>query len=354
MWVWPHGRLYHGFGFRPERSRFSALVGPVRSQAAPAPPHDSDVRTGTPRIRLQPKSRVRPTAAATLQGRHAPGLAWGTLCAASARLRNAFPRAAHLDGSVLPSMTRSAAPLAALHGDTADPSDQMSMTRPGTEHDLADSYPTIPLPRQPGTRLGYVSARPVIGAVGGWTHATPSQTVMVVVASNPCDADDAPRPSAPDHPEYAQASTLSDARAALAVAILAEPEGLVACLRVVEAGVHRGRVSRRALLLERPAPRWVQDYIDAVHRAGRLLAPAGPGTRGTEAGPGRDDGPTALERRVARPRMVNDSRDLPPPGSGRSRRRGSPAATRSSRATAGWSPPSPGDTVAGPGSPRMI
>jgi RNA polymerase sigma factor (sigma-70 family) len=93
----------------------------------------------------------------------------------------------------------------------------------------------------------------------------PGQTVMVVVASNPCDADDAPRPRAPDHPEYAQASTLSDARAALAVAILAEPEGLVACRRVIEAGVHRGRVSRRALLLERPAPRWVQDDIDAVH-----------------------------------------------------------------------------------------
>ena len=95
----------------------------------------------------------------------------------------------------------------------------------------------------------------------------PAQTVMVVVPSNPCDAGDAPRPSAPDRPEHTQASTLSDARAALAVAILAEPEGLVACLRVVEAGVHRGRVSRRALLLERPAPRWVQDHIEAVHEA---------------------------------------------------------------------------------------
>jgi RNA polymerase sigma factor (sigma-70 family) len=118
----------------------------------------------------------------------------------------------------------------------------------------------------------------------------PDQTVMVVVTSNLCDAGNAPQPSAPDRPEYAQASALADARATLAVAILAETEGLVACLRIVEAGVHRGRLSRRALLLERPTPRWVQDSLDAVHEeAGcwrqpvRELAEPNPGLAGAMA-----------------------------------------------------------------------
>ena len=51
----------------------------------------------------------------------------------------------------------------------------------------------------------------------------------------------------------------------LATAVLAESEGVAACWRVLETSVHRRHLSRRALLLERPVPRWIEAHIDTLH-----------------------------------------------------------------------------------------
>jgi RNA polymerase sigma-B factor len=69
--------------------------------------------------------------------------------------------------------------------------------------------------------------------------------------------------------ERARAQSLAQARIALAAAVLAEPQGRIACLRILEPLVHRGRLRRAALLLERPVPTWVEGHVLALHaRAG--------------------------------------------------------------------------------------
>lgn len=81
------------------------------------------------------------------------------------------------------------------------------------------------------------------------------------------DAVDAGTGATP--PEWARAETLARLRAALAVAVLAEPQGRTACLRILEPLVHHGRLRRTALLLERPVPVWVEGHVLALHaRAG--------------------------------------------------------------------------------------
>ena len=71
--------------------------------------------------------------------------------------------------------------------------------------------------------------------------------------------------SARSDPERAQATALAEARVVLATAVLAESEGVAACWRVLETSVHRRHWSRRALLLERPVPRWIEAHIDTLH-----------------------------------------------------------------------------------------
>jgi RNA polymerase sigma factor (sigma-70 family) len=65
--------------------------------------------------------------------------------------------------------------------------------------------------------------------------------------------------------EYAQAALLAQARAALTTATLSAPNGITACLRVIEVFVHRWRLSRRALLLESPTPPWIEPRLEAIH-----------------------------------------------------------------------------------------
>ena len=65
--------------------------------------------------------------------------------------------------------------------------------------------------------------------------------------------------------ERAWAESLAQARTALAAAVLGEPEGQAACLRVLEPLVHRGRLRRTALLLERPLPAWVGGHVLGLH-----------------------------------------------------------------------------------------
>ena len=65
--------------------------------------------------------------------------------------------------------------------------------------------------------------------------------------------------------ERARAESLTQARAALASAVLADSRGQAACLRILEPFVHGGRWRRTALLLERPVPAWVEPHILALH-----------------------------------------------------------------------------------------
>jgi RNA polymerase sigma factor (sigma-70 family) len=79
------------------------------------------------------------------------------------------------------------------------------------------------------------------------------------------------------HPERAHALALAEARAALAAAVLGEPEGISAGLRNLEALAHHGRLRGRALLLDRPIPGWVEAYATALHaRAGCRRRATGP------------------------------------------------------------------------------
>jgi RNA polymerase sigma factor (sigma-70 family) len=80
--------------------------------------------------------------------------------------------------------------------------------------------------------------------------------------STPCGADAA---VGPEPPERARAESLAQARTALAVAVLTEPGGRTACLRILEPLVHRGRLRGTALLLERPVPAWVEGHVLALH-----------------------------------------------------------------------------------------
>jgi RNA polymerase sigma factor (sigma-70 family) len=80
--------------------------------------------------------------------------------------------------------------------------------------------------------------------------------------SRPCGADAAPDGAAP---ERARAESLAQARAVLAAAVLADSRGQAACLRILEPFVHRGRLRRTALLLERPVPAWVEGHVLALH-----------------------------------------------------------------------------------------
>ena len=67
------------------------------------------------------------------------------------------------------------------------------------------------------------------------------------------------------HAEYAQAAALAEARVTLATTTLSLPEGIAACLRVLEVFVHRRGLPRRALLLEKPAPPWIESRLEALH-----------------------------------------------------------------------------------------
>jgi RNA polymerase sigma factor (sigma-70 family) len=86
------------------------------------------------------------------------------------------------------------------------------------------------------------------------------------VDSTPCGVSAA---SMCEPPERIRAESLAKARAALAAAVLADPRGQAACLRILEPLVHGGRLRRTALLLERPVPAWVGHHVLALHdRAG--------------------------------------------------------------------------------------
>jgi RNA polymerase sigma factor (sigma-70 family) len=96
----------------------------------------------------------------------------------------------------------------------------------------------------------------------------------MVFASEPHGVGSA---SSPDHPERAHALALAEARAALAAAVLGEPEGIAAGLRSLEALAHHGRLRGRALLLDRPIPGWVEAHATALHaRAGCRRRATGP------------------------------------------------------------------------------
>jgi RNA polymerase sigma factor (sigma-70 family) len=73
------------------------------------------------------------------------------------------------------------------------------------------------------------------------------------------------RPDGAHPAEYAQAAALAQARFALATAVLAAPEGIVAGVRIVEGFVHRRRLPRRALLVETPPSPCVETRLEAVH-----------------------------------------------------------------------------------------
>jgi RNA polymerase sigma factor (sigma-70 family) len=92
-----------------------------------------------------------------------------------------------------------------------------------------------------------------------------SLEVQVGPEANVCDLREASHQRLGDYPEYAQARLLSNARTALADALFAEPEALHAGGRVVELCVHYRRVSLRALLVERPAPPWIEDHLQRLH-----------------------------------------------------------------------------------------
>jgi len=79
------------------------------------------------------------------------------------------------------------------------------------------------------------------------------------------ERDHGPRPAGTYPAEHAQAAALAQARVALATATLSTPGGIAACLRVVEVFVHRRRLLRRALLLEKPAPPWIEARLEALH-----------------------------------------------------------------------------------------
>jgi RNA polymerase sigma factor (sigma-70 family) len=102
----------------------------------------------------------------------------------------------------------------------------------------------------------------------------------MVFASKPQATDTA---SSPDHPERTYALALAEARTALAAGVLAEPEGIAAGLRNLEALAHLGRFRGRALLLERPIPGWVGAHARMLHER------AGCRRRATEPLP-RDEG----------------------------------------------------------------
>jgi len=89
------------------------------------------------------------------------------------------------------------------------------------------------------------------------------EAVLSLPASG--ELDYGPRPAGTHHAEHAQAAALAQARVALATATLSAPEGVSICLRVLEVFVHRRRLSRRALLLERPAPPWIESRLEALH-----------------------------------------------------------------------------------------
>jgi len=104
-------------------------------------------------------------------------------------------------------------------------------------------------------------------------HRTGSEAVLSVPASG--ELDHRPRPAGAHHAEYAQAAALAQARVTLAITTLSMPEGIAVCLRVLEVFVHRRRLSRRALLLEKPAPLWIESRLEALHaQAGCQRVPA--------------------------------------------------------------------------------
>ena len=83
------------------------------------------------------------------------------------------------------------------------------------------------------------------------------------------ELDHGSRPAGTHPAEYAQAAALAQARVALATAMLSTPGGIAACLRVLEVFVRRRRLLRRALLLEKPAPPWIEARLEALHAQAR-------------------------------------------------------------------------------------
>src|SRR5581483_1281133 len=89
------------------------------------------------------------------------------------------------------------------------------------------------------------------------------EAVLPLPASG--ESDHGPRPDGTQPAEFAQAAALAQARLALATAALSTPEGIAACVRILEVFVHRRRLSRRALLLETPVPPWIEARLEALH-----------------------------------------------------------------------------------------
>jgi RNA polymerase sigma factor (sigma-70 family) len=93
------------------------------------------------------------------------------------------------------------------------------------------------------------------------THATES----VVEIATRCDRPD---PEAdPADRERLRALDLARTRAALAEALLVHPQAVAAAVRVLETWLHRGRVLRRALLLDVPPPVEIVGIIEHIHAA---------------------------------------------------------------------------------------
>jgi RNA polymerase sigma factor (sigma-70 family) len=93
------------------------------------------------------------------------------------------------------------------------------------------------------------------------THTTESVVGIVTRCYRPDpEADPADR-------ERLRALDLARTRAALAEALLVHPRAVAAAVRVLETWLHRGRVLRRALLLDVPPPVEVVGVIEHLHAA---------------------------------------------------------------------------------------
>jgi RNA polymerase sigma factor (sigma-70 family) len=95
--------------------------------------------------------------------------------------------------------------------------------------------------------------------VDGSRHRTNS--VVGIVANR-----DRPYPDAdPADCERLRALDLARARTALAEGLLVHPQAVAAAIRVLESWLHRGRVLRRALLLDVPPPVEIVAVIERIH-----------------------------------------------------------------------------------------
>jgi hypothetical protein len=117
--------------------------------------------------------------------------------------------------------------------------------------------------RETGTPLAFCPTRGTLrGADRGeaWTRAIRPRT------RGPSNAGRAAwTPPRVERRWNARAESLTQARAALASAVLADSRGQATCLRILEPLMHGGRLRRTALLLERPVPAWVEPHVLALH-----------------------------------------------------------------------------------------